>query len=67
MKDKDDPRDPHERITSVKAITEAFAETSPDTPDELIRDIVRARAGLHVTPGLINAIRAIVKGNGSQV
>ena len=65
MKDKDDPADPHQRISSVKAITDAFAETSPDSSDELIRDIVRQRAGLHVTPGLINSIRAILKDNAS--
>jgi hypothetical protein len=61
MRDSDDPRDPHERISSVKAITEALEEASINAPDDLVREIVRQRRGLHVTPGLIASVRQIIQ------
>lgn len=66
MRDSDDPRDPHERISSIKAITEALEEASVSAPDDLIREMVRQRRGLHVTPGLIASVRQIIQQGGAE-
>ena len=54
---------PHERVSAIKAIAEAFQMLTVDASNELITAYVMQQHGLHISERLVDSVRATVTSN----
>ena len=50
---------PTRQVSKIKAISEAFQDITVDAPNDLICAYIFQTRGLHVEPGLVQAVRTL--------